>query len=105
MESYADRLTEETWTSIEPRLEAPRSRGMNRLVVEEIGLGVEWQPAAEGGEGLRGSSDGLDGRRRWLGVAGQIAEVVGDSPVGASIESVNELDDIAASVTSGKTSP
>ncbi len=105
VESDADGLVEETWTSIEPGLEAPRGLGMNRLVAEEIGLGVEWEPAAERREGLVGPSDGLDVGKPWVGIAGQRAEVVGDLSVGASIESSDELDDIAPGVTSGETSP
>ena len=40
-----------------------------------------------------------------MGIAGQRAEVVGDLPVRASIESADKLDDVAAGVASGETSP
>jgi len=104
-ESDADGLVEEARTSVESSLETTCGLWMDRLVAEKIGPGVEWKPPAEGGEGLRGSSDGLDGRTRWVGIAGQRAEVVGDLPIGASIESVDEIDDVAAGVTSGETAP
>ncbi len=42
VESYADRLAEETRSSIEPRLEASRSVGANGFVLEEIDPGIEW---------------------------------------------------------------
>lgn len=48
VESYADGLAEETSSSIEPRLEAPRSVGADGFALEEIDLGVEWQPARVG---------------------------------------------------------
>lgn len=105
MESDADGLAEEAWASIEPSLETQRGAGQNRLMAKEIGPGVEWQPAAIRGERFLGLSDVLDGRVRWVGISSQRAEVVGDLPVGASIESSDELDDITAGVTSRKTSP
>ncbi len=48
VESYADRLAEETSSSIEPRLEALRSVGADGFALEEIDLGFEWQPATVG---------------------------------------------------------
>lgn len=105
MESDADGLAEEAWAPIEPGLEAARGVGMNRFMSEEIDLRVEWQRAAVGGERLPRASESLDGRVRWAGSASQRAEVVSDLSVGASIESSDEFDDIAAGVTSGEASP
>lgn len=105
METDADGLAEEARSPIEPGLEAARGMGKDRLVSEEIGLRVEWQRAAVRDERPPRTSDSLDGRVRWIGIASQRAEVVSDLPIGASIESSDELDDIAAGVTSGEASP
>jgi hypothetical protein len=105
MESDANGLAEEARSPIEPGLEAARGMGLDRLVSEEIDFRVEWQRAAEGGERLPRASDSLDGRMHWARIASQRAEVVGDLSVGASIESSDELDDVAAGVTSGEASP
>ena len=105
VESDADCLVEEALASVEPGLEAPRGIGMNRLTPEEIGLMVQRQPAAKRDEGLGGSSDGLDGRLLGVRLADYRAEVLGDLAVGATVESADELDDIAASVTCRETSP
>lgn len=107
VETDADSVLEESSATVETRLETACSVRVDRLDVEEVDVGIEWDAAAEGREGLDRpiAADGLGEGDGCEGTVGQRAEVAGDLGVGAPVESSDELDDVAPSVTCGETSP